>query len=88
MLVVTAAMTSHQPSGTASAFSDSQCQEVLDLMNMAISNAAETAASRAINSFQQLQGQQSNSTISCEMETTREVNMASREGLVIMHQIT
>ena len=80
---ITAAMTSHQPSGTASTFSDSRCQEVLDLMKMAISNAAEAAASRAINSFQQLQAQQSNSTISCETKTTREVNMASREGLVM-----
>ena len=51
----TAAMTSHQPSGTASAFSDSQCQEVLDLMETAISDAAVAAASQAINSFHQLQ---------------------------------
>ena len=52
---VTAAMTSHQPSGTASTFSDSQHQEVFDLMKTAISDAAEAAASRAITSFQQLQ---------------------------------
>ena len=37
---VTAAMTIHQPSGTASTFSDSQRQEVLDLMKTAISDAA------------------------------------------------
>ena len=80
---VTAAMTSHQPSGIVSTFSESQCQEVLDLMKTAISDVAEAAASRAIISFQQLQAQQSNPTISCEMETTREVNMASREDLVM-----
>ena len=57
---VTATMTSHQPSGTASTFSQSQHQEVLDLMKMAISDVAEAAASRAINSFQQLQAQQTN----------------------------
>ena len=52
---VTSAMISHPPSGTASTFSDSQRQEVLDLMKTAISDVAEAAASRAINSFQQLQ---------------------------------
>ena len=52
---VTSAMISHQPSGTVSTFSDSQRQEVLDLMKTAISDVAEAAASRAINSFQQLQ---------------------------------
>ena len=45
---ITAAMTSHQPSGIASTFSDSQRQEVLHLMKMAISDVAEAA------SFQQL----------------------------------
>ena len=71
----TTAMTKHQPS--RSAFSDSQRQGVLDLLKTATNNAAEAAASQAINSFQQLQSQQSNSVISCEKETTREVNMAS-----------
>ena len=80
---VTAATTSHQPSGIVSTFSESQHQEVLDLMKMAISDVAEVAASRAITSFQQLQAQQSNPTISCEKETTREVNMASGEDLVM-----
>ena len=80
---VTAATTSHQPSGIVSTFSESQRQEVLDLMKTAISNVAEAAASRAITSFQQLQAQQSNPTISWETETTREVNMASREDLVM-----
>ena len=80
---VTAAMTTHQPSGIASIFSESQRQEVLDLMKTAISDVAEAAASRAITSFQEMQAQQSNPTISCETETTREVNMASREDLVM-----
>ena len=76
---VTVAMTSHQPSGIASTFSESQRQEVLDLMKTAISDVAKPVASGAITSFQQLQAQQSNPAISCETETTREVNMASRE---------
>ena len=76
---VTAAMRSHQLSGIASTFSESQRQEVLDLMKTAISDVAKPAASRAIASFQQLQALQSNPAISCETETTREVNMASRE---------
>ena len=77
---VTAAMISHQPSGTGSVFSDSQRKEVFDLMKTAISDAAEAAASRAINFFQELRAQQSNSIISCETETTHQANMASREG--------
>ena len=80
---VTAATTSHQPSGIASTFSESQRQEVLDLMKTTISDVADAAASQAITSFQQLQAQQSNPTISCETETTCEVNMASREDLVM-----
>ena len=50
---VTAVMTSHQPSATASTFSllDSKRQEVLDLMKKAISDVAEAAASRALNLF-------------------------------------
>ena len=81
---VKATMTSHQLSGTASTtFSHSQCQKVLDLMKTAISDVAEAAAFRAINSFQQLQAHQSNPTTFCETETIREVNMASREGLVM-----
>ena len=70
---ITVAMTSHQPSGTASTFSNSQRQKVLDLMNTAISDVAEAAASRAINSFQQLQAQQSSQQFRFETGTTREV---------------